>query len=586
MNVDQLCRTAQAAFERQDFAQAETSFRRCLDHSPGHPGAAHGLGVMALAVGDLDDAVEWFTQATKGNPRSQHSWWHLAQAHLRKDNLDAAQVAAETLHRLNPAHVGGLLCLGHIAIKRGRPAAGLGWFARAAWLDPRNLEAASHQCQWTWALGRLTETIAAGRGIVREHPHSEHHLAALITILCADPATDEAALHRHATAWGRLVTPAATAPRSAAARRRDRPRLAILSKSFHEHVIGRFLLPLLRAWPRARFESLWLVEDGPVTDETTQAYRALGDMCVSIAGASDAAALDGLRRIDADILIDLNGHFDFARARLLAHRPAPVIVHYLGGACTLGLPGAVQFRIADAIAEPPGESDRWSTEKILRLPHGFHAYAPLRATLPAGPLPCRRTGRVTFGTTAALYKLNPDVLALWARLLDQVPGSRLLLIKEVFRDPETRDDFAARLAAVGIPADRLELRSAPNQAAFLEGSAFADMDIALDPFPYNGVTTTCEALWMGVPVVALRGHRLIARTAASLLSHIGRPEWIADTPQAYVQIAATLASDPAGLATIRAGLRDELQRSPVGRPEMIAADLADALLTAWQQATH
>jgi protein O-GlcNAc transferase len=582
MTVDQLCRSAQAAFERQDFGTAETVFRQCLAQAPAHPGATHGLGVMALAVGDLDDAVDWFSQATRGNPRSENSWWHLSQAHLRKGQLDRAAQAAETLFRLNPAHVGGLLCRGHVAIQRAHPTEGLRWFQRAAWLAPRNLEAASHACQWAWTLGRLDEAIAAGRQIVREYPRDERHAAALLTTLCADPASDEAALHRQALAWGRLVTPAA---RPQAARpRRERPRLGFLSRSFHEHVIGRFLLPLLRAWPRHRFEGLWLVDDGQVRDTTTAAYLRLADSHVSIAGLSDDSALKTLRAAELDVLVDINGHFDFARPRLLAHRPARVIVHYLGGACTLGLPGAVQHRIADAIAEPPGESDRWSTEKILRLPRGFHAYAPLRETQPVTAPPCLRQEGVTFGTTAALYKLNDPVLHLWGRLLARVPGSRLLLLKEVFRDRETRDDMAARLAAAGLPPDRVELRPAADQATFHEGAAFADIDIALDPFPYNGVTTTCEALWMGVPVVALRGRRLIARTAASLLTHAGHPEWIARNPEEYVAIAAGLAADPARLGALRTALRDDFPRSPLGQPETIASDLADALLAAWQEA--
>jgi protein O-GlcNAc transferase len=579
MTVDQLCRSAQAAFERRDFETAETSFRQCLLQAPAHPGATHGLGVMALAVGDLDDAIDWLTQAIRGNPRSENSWWHLAQAHLRKGQVDQAAQAAETLFRLNPAHAGGLLCRGHVAIQRARPTEGLRWFQRAAWLAPRNLEAATHACQWAWTLGRLDEALASGRQLAREYPRDELHAASLLTTLCADPASDEAALHHQALRWGRLVTPAH--PPQAVQPRRKRPRLGFLSRSFHEHVIGRFLLPLLQAWPRDRFESVWLIDDGQVRDATTAAYLRLADAHVSIAGRPDAGALAALRAAELDVLVDINGHFDFARARLLAHRPAPMIVHYLGGAGTLGLPGAVQYRVADAIAEPPGESDRWSTEKILRLPRGFHAYAPPREGSAVTEPPCLQRDGVTFGTTAALYKLNDAVLRLWARLLEQVPGSRLLLMKEVFRDPETRDDIAARLAAAGLPASRVELRSAPGHAAFLEGAAFADIDIALDPFPYNGVTTTCEALWMGVPVVALRGQRLIARTAASLLTHAGHPEWIARTPEEYVAIAARLAAEPMRLAAIRAGLRQELQRSPLSRPELIAADLADALLAAW-----
>jgi predicted O-linked N-acetylglucosamine transferase (SPINDLY family) len=427
----------------------------------------------------------------------------------------------------------------------------------------------------------MEEALSRIRQLVEAEPNSETRHSEQLGLLCADPSATEESLFRASSAWARCLAVTPDFPARRKFRRPPRPRLGFFSSSFHGHVISRFFLPLLAALPRDGFESVHLFHDGPVQDEITSRLRTHADNWTNIHPLPDRAAQEKIAAAEIDILVDLNGHFDLSRLRLFAQPLAPVMVHYLGGACTTGL-RTIGYRIADSIAEPPGESDRWSTETILRLPRGFHCYAPLHPTAEPSPSPARTNGSLTFGTTAALYKLNLGVLQLWGKLLEQVPGSRLLVIKEAFADSGTREDVARRFAAAGISAGQFELRPASREA-FTRGETWAEIDVALDPFPYNGVTTTCEALWMGVPVVALRGRRLIARTAASILTHLGRPEWVAEDAEHYVAIAAGLAAGREKLASVRAGLRSEVLASPLGQPRIVAADLADALLKTVEQ---
>jgi predicted O-linked N-acetylglucosamine transferase (SPINDLY family) len=219
----------------------------------------------------------------------------------------------------------------------------------------------------------------------------------------------------------------------------------------------------------------------------------------------------------------------------------------------------MDYRLSDAIADPPG-SERWCTESLVRLPGCFLCYRPPDYAPPVENPPCEKNGFVTFGSFNNLSKINPEVIVVWARLLQEIPGSRLVLKNPSLKDKSTRERVQALLADAGISAQRLDLMSfIPGDTAHL--GAYARIDIALDTFPYNGTTTTCEALWMGVPVVSLVGDRHCARVGASLLTATGLPDWIAGTTEHYVQIAKSLAQDRDQLARLRSNLRDQVKQS-------------------------
>jgi predicted O-linked N-acetylglucosamine transferase (SPINDLY family) len=242
---------------------------------------------------------------------------------------------------------------------------------------------------------------------------------------------------------------------------------------------------------------------------------------------------------------------------VFARRPAPVRVTWLGYPDTTGL-AEIDYRLTDACADPQGATERFHVEQLVRLEHGFLCYQPP----PDAPAPAAsaRRGAVTFGSFNNAAKVSPAVLRLWAQVVASVPGSRLVLKAQAFAARGARDHIASAFAAAGGDAKALTLLE-PAAAEAEHLGFYREIDIALDTYPYHGTTTTCEALWMGVPVVTLAGPTHVSRVGASLLSAAGLPELVARTPEEYVRKAAELARDANRLGTLRAGLRDRLRAS-------------------------
>jgi predicted O-linked N-acetylglucosamine transferase (SPINDLY family) len=274
---------------------------------------------------------------------------------------------------------------------------------------------------------------------------------------------------------------------------------------------------------------------------------------------SNRAIADQVRRDGIEFLVDLAGHTAENRLLVFAHKPAPVQVTWLGYPGTTGMP-VIDYRITDDIADPPGEADNYHSETLVRLPQGFLCYGPPQDAPDVSGLPARKNGHITFGSFNNLPKINPEVIALWSRLLDQVADSRLLLKSKQFADAQVRQRFLDLFSVRGIGAERVRLL--PMAATTADHLAlYRQVDIALDPFPYNGVTTTCEALWMGVPVITLRGERHAGRVGASILSRMGLEELVAENQDQYTGIGIKLAQDIPVLENLRAGLRSHLQSS-------------------------
>jgi protein O-GlcNAc transferase len=248
------------------------------------------------------------------------------------------------------------------------------------------------------------------------------------------------------------------------------------------------------------------------------------------------------------------------RPGLLARKPARRLVHYLDFPGTTGITG-MDARIADEVTEPAVEAGRWSTERIIRLEKSFMVYRGPTESAEPNLLPALKSGHVTFGSVNTLPKLSPTTLRLWASVLAAVPGSRLLLAREEFAEAALRQEWQTLLARHGLAAARVDFAS---EADFRRLEAYHSIDIVLDTTPYNGVTTTGDALWMGVPVVTLLGDRFGARVSASMLTSAGHPEWIAGDAAQYVHVASRLAADLPALAQLRTRLRAHLLASPLG----------------------
>jgi predicted O-linked N-acetylglucosamine transferase (SPINDLY family) len=354
-------------------------------------------------------------------------------------------------------------------------------------------------------------------------------------------------------------------------------RVAYLSPDFRQHSCADYLEPLLRAHDRAVLE-VRLYHAWPGRDARADIFADLADAFIEVAGISDEALAARLRDDEVDVLVELAGHSGFNRLPALAWRPAPVQLAWLGYPFTTGLT-RLEGRISDSRADPPG-SEVFGSEPVLRLDPCYLCWQPPMA----GPEPSETSGRpFTFGSFNHFAKVNGAVVEIWSELLRRVPTARLLLKGKGGADPVLRERLYRAFAARGIAPGRIEM------AAFTArvGDHLAQyqcVDLALDTFPFNGVTTTLEALWMGVPVVTLAGRHSVARQGVSILGAVGLESLVAASPEAYLQLAVGLAQDPYSLKALRHGLRERLLTSPICDAQGFARRLEGLYRTLWQRA--
>ena len=355
-----------------------------------------------------------------------------------------------------------------------------------------------------------------------------------------------------------------------------RLRVGYVSPDFRQHSVSHFLDAVFAGHNRHSFEVFGYAEVVKPDQETAR-FRDLSDGWCSTVGMTDPAVAERIRDDRIDILVDLAGHTANNRLLAFAERPAPVQVTWLGYPNTTGL-SAMDCRLTDAIADPEGVADAQHSETLVRLPNGFLSYAPELD----GP-PARTTGHVTFGSFNNLAKVTPEVVETWARILDRIPNSRLVIKSRPLADAGTRKRYLEMFVARGIDANRVELCAwIASKSGHL--GAYARVDIGLDPFTYNGTTTTCEALWMGVPAITLSGDRHAGRVGASILTRVGHADFVAETEEAYVEKAAALANDLDRLSALRKDLRDRMRQSPLCDADGFARDIEAAYREMWRSA--
>jgi len=359
-----------------------------------------------------------------------------------------------------------------------------------------------------------------------------------------------------------------------------RVRLGVLSNDIHRHACAYFLIPLLANLDRSRVEVVVFALNG-FRDAVSERIAALADRFVSVANLPDAAVADAVRAEGLDALVDLGGYTGVSPLTFMVQGLAPVQLTWLGFPGGTGMP-QIHYRITDAVADPPGYEAHY-VETLLRAPGTFCTYAPLvqhplrayQADYQVAPTPALRNGHVTFGSCNNFGKLTARVLRLWQRVLARVPGSKLLVEAAGLDLEPVREDLYARMAQAGIGRDRLILRPRDTARQYL---TYHDIDIVLDAFPLTGGTTTCDALWMGVPIVSLCGQAFHSRMSATFLQAVGLDWLVCHDEAAYAEAAVQLAADVAQLDALRMSIRPRFERSAIFDSGGFARWLEDQLV--------
>jgi predicted O-linked N-acetylglucosamine transferase (SPINDLY family) len=359
-----------------------------------------------------------------------------------------------------------------------------------------------------------------------------------------------------------------------------RLRIGYLSPDFRAHSVSCFFEALLEKHDRSRFEIV-LYSDTTRADVVTKAMQAGADLWVETAGLTDDVLAKRIADDRIDILINLGGHTSGNRMPVCALKPAPVQIEYLGYPETSGV-AAMDYRITDGRADPEGEAERWCTEKIIRLPRSFHCYRPAGKPPQSAPAPHPAKGYVTFASFNVLPKVTDQAIAAWAAIMKAVPNSRFFIKCKQLRDGRVQDRIRADFARHGVDPARIDMEAfVPSIREHLE--RYGNVDLALDTFPYNGTTTTCESLYMGVPVLTMRGQNHRGRVGVSLLTAVGlEKEFVADSVEDYVARAIAFGRDPRRLADIRAELRPRMDSSSLRDEVGFTRELEKAYREAWR----
>ena len=296
---------------------------------------------------------------------------------------------------------------------------------------------------------------------------------------------------------------------------------------------------------------------------------------------SDQDVSSLIRNDKIDILIDLTGHTNLNRLLVFSMKPAPIQITYLGYPATTGL-STIDYRLTDQWADPPGLDDQYYSETLIHLRQGFLCYRPPENTPDIGDCPAKENGYITFGSFNNLAKITPEVINCWAEILSQIPNSRLIIKNKSMIDVEVKNYYLGAFNKKGITSNRLEIF--PEMRSFSEHlSLYNKVDIALDTFPYNGTTTTCEALWMGVPIITLKGDRHAGRVGVSLLTRTEMTDFIADTIDEYIAKAIEFSGKIDLLADIRTNMRDRLSKSPLCNAQDFTRNLEETYRMLWRK---
>jgi predicted O-linked N-acetylglucosamine transferase (SPINDLY family) len=560
--------------------EAVGCYERALELDAGFANAHNGLGLARESLGQVHEAMACYRRALELNPRLAESHYNLGLAWHRLGSLDEAEACHRQAVELNPGFAAAWNNLGALLAEQGRLTEAISCYHRALGQNAGDLGARVNLGNALLGQGSVDEAMACYRQVLELDGSFATGRSNLLMGMQYRPGVNLAELaaahaeydRRHAaallTAW----------PRGEKTPDPDRTlRLGFVSPDFGEHPVGHFVIRPLENLDRQKFEVLCYSDRG-VADALTRRFMATATAWRDTNRLTHEELARQIRADSIDILFDLAGHTAGNRLAVFARKPAPIQITWAGYVGTTGL-CAMDYLLADRHHVPP-EAEAFYCEKVLRMPNGYVCFDAPAGAPPVGRLPALAEGCVTFGCFNNPAKIGPQVMRTWGAILRRVPRSRLLLKSRPFDSEAIRRDFAARLAAAAVDLARVEIAGGASRLELLDH--YNRVDVALDPFPYSGGLTTCEALWMGVPVITCPGETFAGRHTYGHLSTVGLRETIAGRLDEYVELAATLADNLPRLAAMRAGLREQVARAPLCDGAGFAQDLAALLRDAWR----
>lgn len=601
-----------ALYRAKRWAEAEKAFHEILARKPDCADALHHLGLMALQVGQPSPAVDYLGRAAALAPNDPAIHSNLGEAYRRVGRSREAIASLRHALALRPEFANALCNLGAVLSADDQFDEAIACFRKALAINPALAEASNNLgfvlaktghadqatafCRHALALrpefsdahnnlgtvyrdqGQLDASLDHFRRAIALNPGDTKAQANFLYTLWFHPNYDAPGILRAHREWAALCADPLRSPSTARPNTRDperRLRIGYVSPDLRDHVVGRNLLPLLQHHDHRCFV-IFCYADVPRPDAVTALLRAGADTWRDITGWQDEQLAAQVRADQIDILVDLTLHMTGNRLLAFARKPAPVQATFAGYPGTTGL-HAMDYRLTDPFLDPLGTEADYS-EMSVRLARTFWCYAPGGDEPPVAPLPALQHGHVTFGCLNNFCKVNAEGLRLWARVLRATPTSRLRLLAH---EGEQRQRVRTMLQNENVAPERIEFVSPRARTRYLE--LYAQIDLSLDTLPYNGHTTSLDAMWMGVPVVTRIGKTVVGRAGWSQLSNLQLTELAAHTDEQFVEIACALAGDLPRLATLRSSLRARMEKSPLMNAPGFARDIETAYRAMWRR---
>jgi predicted O-linked N-acetylglucosamine transferase (SPINDLY family) len=560
--------------------EAVASLREAVRLSPRSAEAHFNLGITLQAQGKLAEAVASLQEAVRFKPDHAEAHFNLGMTLGKQGSAAKAQASLEQAIRLNPGYAEAHLNLGVALGEQGKLDEAAASYEQAAQLQPNNAEAHQNLGNARKSQGRLDDALSALRTAFQLRPDQAQFHSNFLLLLNLEPDFDARAIHEECERWNqqhaeplaKFIQPHTNHPNP-----ERRLRVGYVSPDFRDHPSSCFTIPLLSNHDHRQCE-IFCFANVARPDAITERLRGYADQWRDTVELSDQQVADLVRRDQIDILVDLAMHTAHNRLLVLARKPAPIQVAWLAYPGTTGL-STMDYRLTDFYLDPQGLFDAYYSEESVRLPETFWCYDPLISQPPLiNALPALERGVITFGCLNDFGKINEGCLAVWAKVLQAVPQSRLLLLAP---RGQAREHVGARLQREGIAASRVQFADHHLRLEYFK--LYHGIDVGLDPFPCNGGTTTLDAFWMGVPTITLLGKTVVGRAGWSLMSNLGLQELAAETPEQYVALAARLACNLPRLQEVRATLRQRLQQSPLMDGQRFARHVEQAFRHMWHK---
>ena len=544
-------------FQGKKFDEAFTLLKRAVQIHPNVFEFHYNLGLIYESNGHFGQALECYRRVVElepsGNAHSNLAK-NLTDSGQLTEAIEFARVAVQRLPHAQRAiahnNLGAALTL------RGELAQGLENYKFAIAIDVENASMHSNYLLACNYVANPDLTL-----LFHEHKKFGEKFESFIPKLYENPL-------------------AAQAKKVQRARVDYKVRIGYVSPDFYGHAVGQFIEPILATHDKNKFD-VFCYSDNFHTDDSTARMKALVSNWRQVNEMNDEDVARMIQTDGIDILVDLAGHTARNRMGVFIRKPAPIQVTWIGYPNTTGL-STMDYRITDTLADPVGAADALHTEKLVRLPECFSCFQAPRQSPDVGPLPALANGFITIGSFNNFAKITPHVMRVWIDIMNRVPGSRLLLKNRSLDNPRLKNLILEELCKHGADPKRVDLRS-PDILPMDHLNGYNLLDIALDSFPYNGTTTTCEALWMGVPVITLAGNNHVSRVGVSQMTNLGLPELIARDTNDYVHIAEELANDLPRLVALRTGMRERLKNSPLMNVTRFTKNLEEAYEAMWKK---